>query len=44
MAMKDPVHPEAIVGEDCLKPLDLSFTESAKKLGVGRPDAFQPGE
>ena len=36
MAMKNPVHPGAIVREDCLKPLDLSFTESAKKLGVGR--------
>ena len=36
MAMKTPVHPGAIVREDCLKPLDLSVTEAAKRLGVGR--------
>ena len=36
MAMKNPVHPGAIVREDCLKPLNLSVTESAKMLGVGR--------
>ena len=36
MAMKNPVHPGAIVREDCLKPLALSITEGAKKLGVGR--------
>ena len=36
MAMKNPVHPGAIVREDCLKPLDLSITECAKMLGVGR--------
>lgn len=36
MAMKNPVHPGAIVREDCLKPLDLSVTEGAKRLGVGR--------
>ena len=36
MAMKRPVHPGAIVREDCLKPLGLSVTESAKRLGVGR--------
>ena len=36
MAMKSPVHPGAIVLEDCLKPLDLSVTEGAKRLGVGR--------
>lgn len=36
MAMKDPVHPGAIVREDCLSPLDLSVTEGAKRLGVGR--------
>ena len=35
MAMKTPVHPGAIVREDCLKPLGL-FTEGAKRLGVGR--------
>ncbi len=36
MAMKNPVHPGAIVREDCLKPLGLSLTEAAKRLGVGR--------
>ena len=36
MAMKNPVHPGAIVREDCLKPLNLSVTECAKMLGVGR--------
>ncbi|MAF49277.1 MAG: HigA family addiction module antitoxin [Rhodospirillales bacterium] len=36
MAMKTPVHPGAIVREDCLKPLGLSVTEGAKHLGVGR--------
>ena len=36
MAMKNPEHPGAIVREDCLKFLNLSVTECAKKLGVGR--------
>ena len=36
MAMKNPVHPGAIVREDCLKPLGLSVTRGAEKLGVGR--------
>ena len=36
MAMNNPVHPGAIVREDCLKPLGLSVTESARRLGVGR--------
>ncbi len=36
MAMKNPVHPGAIVREECLKALDLSVTEGAKHLGVGR--------
>ena len=36
MAMKNSVHPGAIVREDCLKPLDLSVTEGAKRLGIGR--------
>ena len=36
MAMKNPVHPGAIVREDCLKPLRLSVTQGAKNLGVGR--------
>ncbi|MXZ27157.1 HigA family addiction module antidote protein [Candidatus Poribacteria bacterium] len=36
MAMKNPVHPGAIVREDCLKPLTLSVSEGARRLGVGR--------
>ncbi len=36
MAMKNPVHPGAIVREDCLMPLRLSVTQGAKQLGVGR--------
>ncbi len=36
MAMKNPVHPGAIVREDCLNDLGLSVTEAAKRLGVGR--------
>ncbi len=36
MAKKNPVHPGAIVREDCLKPLGLSVSESARRLGVGR--------
>ena len=34
--MKIPVHPGAIVREDCLNPLGLSVTEGARRLGVGR--------
>lgn len=36
MAMKNPVHPGAIVREECLLPLGLTVTEGAKRLGVGR--------
>jgi addiction module HigA family antidote len=36
MAMKNPVHPGAIVREDCLKASGLSVTEGARLLGVGR--------
>ncbi len=36
MAMKNPVHPGAIVREDCLKSLGLTVTAGARKLGVGR--------
>ena len=36
MAMKNPVHPGAIVREDCLQPLGLTVTEGARRLGVGR--------
>lgn len=34
--MNNPVHPGAIVREDCLRSLGLSVTEGAKRLGVGR--------
>lgn len=33
--MKNPVHPGIIVREECLKPLGLSVTEAASRLGVG---------
>lgn len=36
MAMKIPVHPGAIVREDCLKSLAMSISEGARRLGVGR--------
>ena len=36
MPMKNPVHPGAIVREDCLQPLGLTVTEGARRLGVGR--------
>ncbi len=36
MAMNNPVHPGAIFREDCLRPLGLSVTEGARRLGVGR--------
>ncbi len=36
MTMKTPLHPGAIVREDCLKPLGLSVTAAAERLGVGR--------
>lgn len=36
MVMKTPVHPGAVVREDCLKPLGLTVTETAARLGIGR--------
>ena len=36
MATKTPVHPGATVREDCLRPLRLSVTEGARRLGIGR--------
>ena len=36
MGIHNPVHPGAIVREDCLKPLGLSVTQGARHLGVGR--------
>ena len=44
MAMKNPVHPGAIVREDCLKPLALSVSEGARRLGVGRQTLSQSGQ
>ncbi len=36
MPMKNPVHPGAIVREECLAPLGLTVTDAARRLGVGR--------
>lgn len=36
MAMKNPVHPGAILREDVLAELALSVTEAAERLGVSR--------
>jgi addiction module HigA family antidote len=36
MDMLDPPHPGEIIAEDVLKPLDISVTEAARALGVGR--------
>jgi antitoxin HigA-1 len=36
MPMKNPPHPGLSVRLDCLKPLGLSVTEAARKLGVSR--------
>lgn len=36
MGMKNPIHPGAIVREDCLKPLALPISVGARRLGVGR--------
>lgn len=36
MRMKNPVHPGAIVREECLVPLGLSVTAAAAHLGVAR--------
>jgi len=36
MVINNPVHPGAIVREDCLTETGLSVTEAAKKLGIGR--------
>ena len=34
--MNTPVHPGAIVREERLRPLGLSVTEGARRLGIGR--------
>ena len=36
MSMKNPPHPGLSVRFDCLEPLDLSVTETARRLGVSR--------
>jgi len=36
MPMKNPPHPGLSVRHDCLEPLGLSVTDTAKKLGVSR--------
>ena len=37
MAMRNPVHPGAIVREDCLAEFGMTVTAAARHLGVGRP-------
>lgn len=36
VAMFNPSHPGEILREECLKPLGLSVTETAKALGISR--------
>lgn len=36
MPMKNPPHPGRIVRQECIEPLGLTITESAKALGVSR--------
>jgi len=36
MAVNVPIHPGSIVREDCLHALDMTVTQAAKHLGVGR--------
>ena len=36
MQMYDPPHPGEIIREDCLKPLKITVTEAAKRVGVSR--------
>ena len=36
MPMKNPPHPGLSVRHDCLEPLGLSVTETARRLGVSR--------
>ena len=36
MGMKNPVHPGALIREDCLTPWDWSVAEGARRLGAGR--------
>ena len=36
MRMKKPPHPGRIVRQECIEPLGLTVTETAKRLGVTR--------
>ena len=36
MIMRKPIHPGEVLLEDVIKPLGLTVTEAAKKLGVSR--------
>ena len=36
MPMKNPPHPGLSVRHDCLEPLGLSVTETARRLGISR--------
>jgi helix-turn-helix protein len=36
MRMKNPPHPGRIVRRECIEPLGLTVTETAKRLGVTR--------
>ena len=36
MRMKNPPHPGRIVRQECIEPLGLTVTETAKRLGVTR--------
>lgn len=37
MEMKNPVHPGVFLAEELIGPLNLTVTEAARVLGVGRP-------
>ena len=37
MEMKNPVHPGMFLADELIAPLDLSVTDAALVLGVGRP-------
>jgi len=43
MAMKNPPHPGLSIRHDCLEPLGLSVTETAKKLGISRKQLSDRG-
>ena len=36
MRMKNPPHPGRIVRQECIKPLNLTVTDAAARLGVAR--------